>query len=361
MSLGLNATLGGDIANTKFEGWNGENTDETVKEFIGKHARLTEIDISVISVKTMGGTSDMVTGTEDNNNIDLVRLRFSALKGLCFQGIVSKALVENQMSNFGRLMLIVNFPVRLDLDLFFVDQNKLSRMSFEEAANLRTRNKSDTERYNFYQFDIILTCRQLEPTDPDVNCARYGGPGEEFESFADCMDVRTNRTIEFLGCTLPWFTDSEAEVCRKDSPGITNLLEGNVENFKKYFKTIENGALNSFTNLCSPPCTSVSVESKKTVENIVPSADSKPELMSIVLNFKSSVATTVFKRKTSAFDCINSFGSSLGLWLGISIFSIFQSLSGFSREESPRCIILNIIGLAIVIVSIGTFVLSQIS
>ena len=136
--------------------------------------------------------------------------------------------------------------------------------------------------------------------------------------------------MNFLGCTLPWFTDKTEHICRHDTNNISQTIQQNIE---KYGKVTNNYLGNSYFKPCKNPCETVKIKSQlKTKLKL----DFKATRLSFNVNPTVIMARSIMK--TSLFDVINNIGSSMGLWLGISIFALFQSLSefGFSFLSHQR-------------------------
>ena len=131
---------------------------------------------------------------------------------------------------------------------------------------------------------------------------------------------KAEEDFKFLGCTFPWFTDNEEErICRHDTPNISETIQQNSANF---FKISRSYFVDSSFKPCKNPCETVKIKSQ---------LNTKLQLglgtTTLAFNVNPTVIMTRSIMKTSLFDVINNVGSSMGLWLGISIFSIFQSFS----------------------------------
>ena len=84
----------------------------------------------------------------------------------------------------------------------------------------------------------------------------------------------------------------------------------------------------------------------------------------VELNFNPDVRMTKSILKTDTFDVLNNIGSSMGFWLGCSIFSIFQTFkevgSAFieikkSKKKNMLCMFFVLIGVGQFLVAVLVF------
>ena len=111
--------------------------------------------------------------------------------------------------------------------------------------------------------------------------------------------------------------------------------------------------------LCKKPCKSVSIESTLNFK-----MKTNPKWKKVELNFDPNVRMTKSILKTGTFDVLNNIGSSMGFWLGCSIFSIFQTFkevgSAFieikkSKKKNMLCMFFVLIGVGQFLVAVLVF------
>ena len=90
--------------------------------------------------------------------------------------------------------------------------------------------------------------------------------------------------------------------------------------------------LDSHFSFCSKSCTSITVTTTKRISET--SRDKKyfNGYKVVALNFNPTVQVTRSVEKVPLVSLFNDFGSSMGLWLGISVFSIFEMVEGFANR-----------------------------
>ena len=126
----------------------------------------------------------------------------------------------------------------------------------------------------------------------------------------------------------------------------------------KYNGAINSYLMDSYYKPCKNPCKTVKINSHLRSKYILRQGN----YTEVVLNVNPVLITTKSIMKTNAFDVINSIGSSLGLWLGFSIFTIFQNLTGIHVNYFP-ChrffyLALSTLGFTIFSASVAVFVYS---
>ena len=87
--------------------------------------------------------------------------------------------------------------------------------------------------------------------------------------------------------------------------------------------------VNSHFSFCPKPCTTLSISTTKFVEN-QETRDSGYTRIS--LNINPMVRVTQSVEKKGPVSLLNDFGSSMGLWLGISVMSIFEMMRNFGLQ-----------------------------
>ena len=219
------------------------------------------------------------------------------------------------------------------------------------------------EAANIYRYAVEFRAQYLDPLDPDVDCHNYVADHQ----YNECFESKVEKDLmEEIGCNYPWFTDSQ-DVCNDSLKlPVEILLEGQdkkhlMPNFCFIFTVKENiiGKYlgDRFYAPCSKPCRTVQIEAvfKKAfqlkriknrtvlyfeinprviVTQVITTAEER-ELLIVIL-FQSIM-------KTGVIDVINNIGSSLGLWIGMSMLSAvksMQNISGICIKNSKKMRIL---------------------
>ena len=135
---------------------------------------------------------------------------------------------------------------------------------------------------------------------------------------------------------------------------MLELLIQNEAVFQKFYTNIFS---NSYYKLCKSPCKTVAINSY-----VKSKANSTKDYQEIILNINPDIITYKSIMKTSLFDVVNNIGSSLGLWLGFSIFAIFQAMKtknvGNFKLKPNLHLALTSLGFAIFAMTVAVFAYS---
>ena len=204
-------------------------------------------------------------------------------------------------------------------------------------------------------YDVVLSQTQLSTNNPHIKCENY----EMGKTLIDCVDRTSVENFKFVGCVPPWYTDNQKHICKNDNK-TGKLIKENLIN---YTNTLIEPLLNSYIRICQKPCKSVSVRMEDKYNYELP--DMFGDIKIASLNFDKTVSVTRSIRKIQGLTVMNDIGSSMGLWLGMSVFTIFQMGTRFGvnliSSTEPKCLLTRLkikefVGVAsIVVVTIGSF------
>ena len=139
------------------------------------------------------------------------------------------------------MKIFINEPSH-KLNIFLLDQNQFTGIGLNENLFKGDKILENVGGHNTLVYDVEFVATELDSRDPGSNCENYG-IGYEFETLKECYDRKTEKELEFLGCTLPWFTDNEDNICRyKSSKTLELLIQNNNkqywEAFVKFYTSI---------------------------------------------------------------------------------------------------------------------------
>ena len=294
----------------KFIGWNGQ-TNLSTETYLSIVANLKNIDNIKIGFIPFANRFKVTY-------LSFKKTRINYEKGQCYEAIVDKYVTELSLENMLMLTLQISSPE--NMDIFMMDNNQFNGIKYNENSFNGDNFLYEIGDNDWISYDIELSATKLDPRDPGANCQDYG-PAYEFLSYKECFDKKVEEDFNFLGCTLPWFTDNEEKICRHDTPNISRKLQ---QKFVTYFTLTQHYFTNSYYKPCKNPCETVKIKSQLNTKIKLDLGTTN-----LIFMFNPTVIMTKSIMKTSLFDVINNIGSSMGLWLGISIFSIFQSFSDF--------------------------------
>ena len=151
------------------------------------------------------------------------------------------------------------------------------------------------------------------------DCINYGD-GAQYMSYADCVAQEHAEIFEpILGCRPPWLSaPGHPENCQG------KILWANVQS-KEWRRSIKEFELNylisgkAHTENCLKPCKGLLAYSK-----LIRSEDYRRDFAKTFLNFPKEVKVTKYVRTYGLFELVVDVGSSLGLWIGLSIVGVFD-------------------------------------
>ena len=164
-----------------------------------------------------------------------------------------------------------------------------------------------------------ITLKETEDKTGGDRCIEY--PNKRYQSFSQCLQTDVvSKTRPVFGFTLPFFT-------------TTDKARKPIQRQKKHEPTVrwlQKIAHNSFGGIlyqpaaCPPPCTTLTATSEQQQK-----FSYKSRAVSIFINDIVEVQTTVLSYDMGSL--LVEVGSSLGLWLGLSVVGLFDLLTTLSE------------------------------
>ena len=152
------------------------------------------------------------------------------------------------------------------------------------------------------------------------DCINYGN-GAQYMSYADCVAQEHAEIFkQILGCRPPWLS----------SPGHPDNCQGQTSLTTKQYKdwSIKRGDFyvdvkkkgKGDSGNCLKPCKGLFADSKLFSE------EETEEDPLVFMTFVEEVKVTQYLRSYGLFELVVDVGSSLGLWIGLSIVGLFDLL-----------------------------------
>ena len=152
------------------------------------------------------------------------------------------------------------------------------------------------------------------------DCINYGD-GAQYMSYADCVAQEHAEIFkQILGCRPPWLS----------SPGHPDNCQGQTSLTTKQYKdwSIKHGDFyvdvkkkgKGDSGNCLKPCKGLFADSKLFSE------EETEEDPLVFMTFVEEVKVTQYLRSYGLFELVVDVGSSLGLWIGLSIVGLFDLL-----------------------------------
>ena len=154
-------------------------------------------------------------------------------------------------------------------------------------------------------------------------CTNYGEEEAAYKTYDDCVAATQYEFLlqPLLGCSVPWLGGPDQTQSRCE--GRVNLT---AEMFRKT-SIVFQGILDAMkyrqydlSKYCLKPCTEVHSTSTAVLETSTPHAG----LQGIGLYFNQNSDLTEEMLAYGFFDLLVAIGSSLGLWIGLSVIGIFD-------------------------------------
>ena len=207
---------------------------------------------------------------------------------------------------------------------FIVDPAKDNRVKISAMDNAKGFFGPIDDTYFRYQSYRIHFSLHDSHIYEGKTCTSY----ENYHSsYGECFENEMAKVLlEWYGCLPPWFPTNTSQICEQDMAIKNSSLE-----FKGFIQeeiyNLLNGMKQRANTVCLPPCLTMSAKLTKLVysENMV-------EYGSVDLEV-NDVGITVYTDVLAydMFSLVVDLGSALGLWLGLSALSIFDSLIEFYR------------------------------
>ena len=169
----------------------------------------------------------------------------------------------------------------------------------------------ETKVYSNYRIQLTETRTQTN----DGSCTHY--PNNEHESFFNCVEGEMEgNVLPVLGCMIPWMSSKD------QCTGLISRLPAHQDLYKWLSPFIRSSwkSQGYFSDRCLPPCSVLSAHS--TFLRAYARTTLTYDRFSIYFDNQVKVNTRLLMYDVE--NLLVDFGSSLGLWLGISVVGIFD-------------------------------------
>ena len=285
--MGLNNFYHGNISNSSFWSWSGPDGNMTFDETV---STLYNSSLEHVYFKL---------GKEN------VTSKFLLPNGVC-------RIIEGKQ---GRQA--INFEERFDYTVTVTDPAAATH--FRLSDHLMTGDKIENKKG--FTSKVIVSYRvQLKETSietGDGSCNEY--PNEKHKSYADCVDDELEKKIlPILGCMVPWI--SRKNQCAGLIPRLP--IHKNLYAWLEAIILPTKAGQAYQSDTCPRPCTILSAHSIY-LRSFAKSTTQKDKIQ---LFFDDEIKV---ERVVPAYDfgtLLVEIGSSLGLWLGLSVVGVFDVL-----------------------------------
>ena len=188
---------------------------------------------------------------------------------------------------------------------YMLDTNTLRGESIKIGDNKARRYKISFEEVHW-----------LEETG---DCINYGY-GAQYMSYADCVAQEHAEIFKpILGCRPPWLSGPDnSDNCKGQTPLTSEQLDDWHIKLDDFMFDLKRRGKGDSGN-CLKPCKGLFADSKMFIE-----MEPEENDFFAYLTFVREVKVTKYVRSYGLFELVVDVGSSLGLWIGLSIVGLFD-------------------------------------
>ena len=202
--------------------------------------------------------------------------------------------------------------------IFIVDPKTDSKIRIKEMDNSRA--SLGPSQQNFFtsdNYEIKINLHDSHIND-GVKCTDYERIGS---SYGMCIqNLLENHLEDWYGCIPFWFPDVSENICEVNNSSVSISSQTLGEITDEFYRFL-NGLDMKIFSKCLPPCLKMSLTMKNTAH-----LANRLKIAKIKLIFTHEVLVLTDMQAYDMFNVIVDLGSSLGLWLGLSVLGIFDIL-----------------------------------
>ena len=206
------------------------------------------------------------------------------------------------------------------MKVFITDPGRSLFYKISETSQVGSKIILDS--YRIHRFFQVKVVEKLLYKDYE-HCSDYG-PDHEYISLAECVEEEGKRMfVPLLGCMIPWMSDEQrcTQPVFMSTQNLNVLLDYLLGNYNK----IKSGL--DLESSCLPPCHQLEVQTTHLRDFKAASWD----FSKIYLMFENNIARGTSAPKYSVSDLLVEVGSSLGLWLGLSVIGSYDLIVLFLK------------------------------
>ena len=212
----------------------------------------------------------------------------------------------------------IALETKQNLIFFIADPSTENTLKISHIGNGRVtlrKNHDNTFEYNTYRMDIHLYDANIFEGS---ECQDYS---KIERSYGECIEnILKEKLIEWYGCVAPWFPKNTSLVCEIDLE-INMANEMAMTNAIDQLYMLASGQELNIFSTCLKPCMTMDLKLRLIHQKSYRADDGGAELS---MNDEVVVHTDVIAY--DMFSLIVDLGSNLGLWLGLSALSIFDTI-----------------------------------
>ena len=165
--------------------------------------------------------------------------------------------------------------------------------------------------------------------DDGITCVNYERTGSRY---GECIEnMLQEKFLLWFGCLPPWFSNDLNNVCDADMHKVINDVEILQEIENEFVNLVTGYELDMFKE-CFPPCQNMQLD-----YNLRRHIPRRLDYANIRLMLKDEVTVFTYVHAYDWFNLLVDLGSALGLWLGLSVLSIFDSILELYSVTRSKC------------------------
>ena len=231
--------------------------------------------------------------------------------GFCSRIVLNASNISNSQDFY----LIVNSVNNLQIKV--VDSGRSLYFKLNSQTLAGDKIFSEDGMIRFYNIKL----EEIHLIENIGDCTNYRVQTFDYETYSDCVSNEQHKIFKpFLGCKNPVLS----------AAGDPANCKGRVElghQFPEFMQMWTEFVLSFLisgdpqTEACLKPCLQLKAEA-----SLINRVKSETDATRVYLNFEKTVKVTSYQKAYGLFDLVIDIGSSLGLWVGISVVGVFDLL-----------------------------------
>ena len=251
-----------------------------------------------------------VSGKPDRNWDTKFPTQYIVNDGICSKIVLNTSNISNSQDFY----LIINSVNNLQIKV--VDSGRSLYFKLNSQTLLGDKIFSENGMIRFYNIKL----EEIHLMEAIGDCTNYRVKND-FETYSDCVSNEQYKMFKpFLGCKNPVLSAPRDPDNCKGRVDLGHQLPEFLEMWNEFVVSFLISG-DPQTEACLKPCLQLKAEA-----SLINRVKSDADATRVYLNFEKTVKVTSYRRAYGLFDLVIDIGSSLGLWVGISVVGVFDLL-----------------------------------